>query len=60
MKENKKIKSIQGEKLQMNTEEINSQQLNKQMAEVKKSSNLYIGTTIFIMLAIIVIGVVFG
>jgi hypothetical protein len=44
----------------MNTEEINSQQLNKQMAEVKKSSNLYIGTTIFIMLAIIVIGVVFG
>ncbi len=44
----------------MNTEQINTQQMNKQMEEVKKSSNLYIGTTIFIMLAIIVIGVVFG
>jgi hypothetical protein len=34
--------------------------MDQQMDQVKKSSNYYIGTTIFIMLAIIVIGVVFG
>ncbi len=32
----------------------------QQMEQVKKSSNVYIGTTIFLMLAIIVIGFVFG
>ncbi len=44
----------------MNTEQINNEQTNHQMNQVKKSSNMFIGTTIFIMLAIIVIGVVFG
>ncbi|MEO8513029.1 MAG: hypothetical protein ABI543_05690 [Ignavibacteria bacterium] len=44
----------------MNNHEINTQTMDKQMSDVKKSSNLYIGTTIFIMLAIIVIGFVFG
>ncbi len=44
----------------MNTEQINKQQTDHQMTMVKKSSNIYIGTTIFLMLAIIVIGMVFG
>jgi hypothetical protein len=44
----------------MNTQQINNEQIDKQMHQVKKSSNLYIGTTIFLMLAIIVIGFVFG
>ncbi len=44
----------------MNTEQINKQQTDHQMTQVKKSSNIYIGTTIFLMLAIIVIGIVFG
>ena len=44
----------------MNSHDINNKQMDKQMDEVKKSSNLYIGTTIFVMLAIIVIGFVFG
>lgn len=34
--------------------------MDKQMLEVRKSSNLYVGTTIAVMLAIIVIGFVFG
>lgn len=45
---------------EMNTEQINKQQTDHQMTMVKKSSNIYIGTTIFLMLAIIVIGMVFG
>jgi len=44
----------------MTTNEINEQQSNKQMTAVKKSSNMFIGTTIAIMLVIIVIGFVFG
>jgi hypothetical protein len=44
----------------MNTDQINKQQMNQQMTQVNKSSNIYIGTTIFVMLAIIVIGFVFG
>ncbi len=44
----------------MNTEQINNEQTNIHMKQVKKSSNMFIGTTIFIMLAIIIIGVVFG
>ncbi|KXK54032.1 MAG: hypothetical protein UZ05_CHB002000970 [Chlorobi bacterium OLB5] len=44
----------------MNTKEINERITNQQMTAVTKSSNLYIGTTIAIMLAIIVIGFVFG
>ena len=44
----------------MNTNDINNQQMAHQMNEVKKSSNIYVGTTIFIMLAIIVVGLVFG
>ena len=44
----------------MNTNDINHQEMTHQMNQVNKSSNLYIGTTIFIMLAIIVIGMVFG
>lgn len=34
--------------------------MEQHLKEVKKSSNLYIGTTIALMLAIIVIGFVFG
>jgi hypothetical protein len=34
--------------------------MDQKMYEVKKSSNLFIGTTIAVMLAIIVIGFVFG
>ena len=44
----------------MNTNDINNQQTAQHMTEVHKSSNMYIGTTIFIMLAIIVVGLVFG
>ncbi len=44
----------------MNTNDINNQQMAQQMSEVNKSSNMYVGTTIFIMLAIIVVGLVFG
>ncbi len=59
MKENKNIKTP-GRFQEMNTEQINRQQTDHQMTLVKKSSNIYIGTTIFLMLAIIVIGMVFG
>jgi hypothetical protein len=34
--------------------------MEQQMVQVKKSSNLFIGTTIFILLAIIAIGFIFG
>ncbi len=44
----------------MNTQEINTKMTNEQMNAVNKSSNMYIGTTIAIMLAIIVIGFIFG
>lgn len=44
----------------MNTKQINERITSQQMTAVTKSSNIYIGTTIVIMLAIIVIGFVFG
>lgn len=44
----------------MNTKQINDRITNEQMVAVHKSSNMYIGTTIAIMLAIIVIGFIFG
>ncbi len=44
----------------MNTKQINEKITNEQMYAVNKSSNMYIGTTIAIMLAIIVIGFIFG
>ncbi len=44
----------------MNTQQINNKQTNIQMSQVKKSSNVFIGTTLIVMLAIIVIGFVFG
>lgn len=34
--------------------------MEQQMVQVNKSSNLFIGTTIFILLAIIAIGFIFG
>lgn len=44
----------------MNSEQINNLQTNNQMSQVKKSSNMFIGSTILVILAIIVIGFVFG
>lgn len=34
--------------------------MEQQMVQVKKSSNLFIGTTIFLVLALIAIGFLFG
>lgn len=49
------------ERLQiMNTKQINEKITSEQMNAVNKSSNMYIGTTIAIMLVIIVIGFIFG
>ena len=44
----------------MNTNDINQEQMNQQMSAVNKSSNMFVGTTILVMLVIIVIGFVFG
>jgi len=60
MKENNNFYKNPGRFQEMNTEQINKQQTDHQMTQVNKSSNIYIGTTIFLMLAIIVIGIVFG
>lgn len=44
----------------MNTQDINNKTMMKHLDEVKKSSNNFIKTTLFVMMAIIIIGFVFG
>ena len=44
----------------MTTQDINNKTMKKHLDEVNKSSNNFIKTTLFVMMAIIIIGFVFG